>query len=178
MNEWVMYPYMLEEAGFRESAVQLDIHDSNIDRARDAIYRRINYKDREGPMGRAHVTIAYGVHPEANEQHVKDLVKEHDLKKGPIKLGKLRVFTGTKFDVLAMEVHGEHLHKMHKAMNRIQMREQRNIFTPHVTIAKVKAGTGAKYANLPHPEEGIEHPVEHLTLSKHTGEKVKVPLRF
>jgi len=89
-----------------------------------------------------HITLMYGLHP-VEEGRVKELLTKVP-KKISATLGKISKFenSDTPYDVLKIEVHSQHLDKIHEIIrNNFNNDYQWPEYNPHVTLAYVKKGT-------------------------------------
>lgn len=89
-----------------------------------------------------HVTIRYGLHEEAPEP-VRRLLEAS----GPVwaKFGRLSLFTSAKQDVLKIDVSSNRLEDMNRRLAILPNTQTFASYNPHLTIAYLKPGTGAKY---------------------------------
>lgn len=97
--------------------------------------------------GDAHVTLKYGLHddePAALQEALKG--------EGPITatIGKLSVFPAGEtgdYDVVKLDVDSPELHRLNKKVaDAVPHTDTHPGYTPHITVAYVKPGEGAKYA--------------------------------
>jgi len=104
------------------------------------------YKE-EGKKGKEtdpHITVLYGIETE-NPIDVKDIVSGT----GEIKvmLGKTSIFENDKYDVLKVDVMSDNLHALNKKLrDNIEYTNEYDKYSPHLTLAYLKKGTGKKYA--------------------------------
>lgn len=105
------------------------------------------YTDPEDPtFGREsdpHITALYGITSESPSKTAKAL-KEN----GPIRatLGKLSLFKNEKYDVLKAEVQSPDLHSVNgKLRKSVDFESDYPDHHPHMTVAYLKPGEGAKY---------------------------------
>jgi 2'-5' RNA ligase len=141
--------YALLEGSYSYSSTQINAPDNIADLL--IKWGRINIPDKnlyyedDGGCGREdniHVTCLYGL---LAKKPPAELIKI--VEKTPpftIKLGKVSLFENEKNDVVKLEVESEGLVKLHEQIRSACDNECKHPkFTPHVTIAYVKCGTGA-----------------------------------
>ena len=149
-----------------------DIQKSNIDLARfdyqstqldfpEEISRRVKalgsaipdaelFIDPEYPVyGREHdihVTVLYGLSKVVTAEEIAQAVADS----GPVEvtLGKTSIFEGDECDVLKIEVNGQAIRDLHAKLstNLDAPGNSFPVYKPHVTIAYLNKGEGAKYA--------------------------------
>jgi len=79
-------------------------------------------------------------------------------------LGKMSVFENDKYDVLKVDVTGESLHDLNGKLSELPNEQTFPEYKPHLTIAYLKKGEGAKYAGDPR-FEGQKLSFDTLTFS-------------
>jgi hypothetical protein len=104
------------------------------------------YSNLEEPQyGReyeSHVTVLYGIHEETPKE-IKRLL--HKQKPFYIEFGKISIFDCPKFDVVKIEVESIELRRINRLLQEhLTVTNNANAFRPHVTIAFLKKGKGAK----------------------------------
>lgn len=129
-----------------------------------------------------HVTVLYGLHAEA-----EDMVQAHVTSLGPvaIQLGKCSVFHADMskpvepglHDVLKIEVISKGLHNMHDELKKLPHTSTYPDYKPHITIAYLKPGMGAMYANRLNLLEGKICVFDRLIFSNQLREHTSIPLQ-
>jgi 2'-5' RNA ligase len=100
----------------------------------------------EGRESEPHVTALYGLHDD-DPQAVADVLAKF----GPldVTLGRVSVFPASDAggaDVVKLDVKGDDLHRLHDALKGLPHTLTHPDYQPHVTLAYVKPGRGARYA--------------------------------
>jgi hypothetical protein len=136
------------------------------------------YKNPEEPQyGReyeSHVTVIYGIHDECPKEVKRLLCKQ---KPFFIEFGKISVFDCPKFDVVKIEVESIELRRINKIINdHLEVTNGNNAFRPHVTIAFLKKGFGAKYAGRD-DFAGNRILADRLMFSSNTGVQTTIEFR-
>lgn len=109
----------------------------------DVVYDPEESKRSFGRENHIHTTVAYGIDPEVESGQIKVVVGElgHPVR---VRLGKVSKFdTDPNYDVIKIEVEGQDLHDLHKAIED-QIGVPGNTFPeykPHLTIAYVLKGS-------------------------------------
>lgn len=110
------------------------------------------YLDDEDPKNdygyedEPHCTILYGFHHydgivEDIKKHLPDLEELDDIVRGNI-----TIFEQEKYDVIKFDIHSEKLKELNKKMcENFEYTNEHPDYHPHMTIAYVKKGEGAKY---------------------------------
>lgn len=140
-----------------------------------AFGRRIPDRDLadDGRETEPHITLKYGLHgwdPKIAEQALAG--------EGPIrvKLGKVSLFENDDFDVVKVDVESPGLHRLNQKMAEAHPNtENHPTYEPHATIAYVRKGRGAKYANSSFLE-GHTITLDRITFSGRDGKRVEIPL--
>jgi diguanylate cyclase (GGDEF)-like protein len=131
-----------------------------------------------------HITVKYGLHTTNHEDVVPVLKGEKPIE---IELGKTSVFKGSEktipgtdkpvpYDVVTVEVKSPDLKRLNKKITTGAENTTTFPYSPHVTLAYVKAGTGEKYAGKT-DFEGQKYTFDGVTFSPadKSGKKV-IPL--
>lgn len=133
------------------------------------------------PKGREdnpHITVKYGLTDDSPEtiQKLTQLLESHP----PITatLGKTSVFTGGEDgDVVKAEVDSPQLHALNDAIAKAFPNEDTHPeYEPHVTLAYVKPGKGAKYAGDTQLQ-GLPVRFTSLTFATKDGKQIEIPLK-
>jgi len=94
-----------------------------------------------------HVTILYGFHEEVEVEDVKNVVKK--VAKGPItvEVEGVDIFEneGMPYDVVKFNIHSKELERLNNWAKKLPHTSSFPKYEPHMTIAYVKKGEGAKY---------------------------------
>lgn len=105
--------------------------------------------------GKPHVTIRYGISPNDKVEKVNNAVSKFGVV--PVKYGGFDIFENPEADVLHVKVDSSALGILRKQIERsIACKiDDHASYTPHLTIAYLKPGTGKKYLDdLSNPFEG------------------------
>ena len=92
-----------------------------------------------------HITVKYGLHTN-DARDLNELVKCHM----PVKvfLGKTNVFESDEYDVVVFDVISKQIRELNKKIkNSLECTDTFKTYIPHMTIAYVRKGEGAKYKN-------------------------------
>ncbi len=121
-----------------------------------------------------HATAAFGLETD-NPKDVRSILS--DVAPFEIKLGKVSIFdTNPDFDVVKIEVDSPELIAVNKLIKqRTKVTDTQNSFSPHVTLGKVKKGTGAKYIGSG-KLEGKTIKFDAITFSDKNRNKISIPL--
>lgn len=130
--------------------------------------------DNPGRETEPHITVLYGL----DTQNVKDIVPIVETS-GPIEvtLGKTSIFENEKFDVVKVDVESPQLSELNKKLADSLETPGATFkdFKPHITIAYVNKGEGAKYAGDAR-FQGDKITLNELTFSKKDGGKEVIKL--
>ena len=93
-----------------------------------------------------HLTIKYGIHDETPQYILPYIQNSGNLL---INYGKITIFDGNSgYDVVKIDVSGDALYKINELIIKNTITTDKYpIYSPHVTIAYVKKGTGKKFLN-------------------------------
>jgi len=122
-----------------------------------------------------HVTVKYGLHTEDAEEVRKLLANEKPFK---AKLGKISIFESEDkpYDVVKAEIESPELHRLNKLIaDNTEVTDTFPTYVPHVTLAYVKKGEGAKYVGNK-DLAGREVDMNSIVFSSKNGETVDIPL--
>jgi len=106
------------------------------------IYR---YKKRYGYEYDTHSTIIYGLHNDTKLNDIKKLITKSvsDIK---VDFKSITIFENDEFDVVKFDIQNEYLIELNETIkNTLYYKNEYDVFFPHVTLAYVKKGMGAKY---------------------------------
>lgn len=132
-----------------------------------------------------HATVLYGLH--ANEpSHVSAAL--HGEEPITAKIGKLSLFPankgqqsrgGRQYDVLKLDVESPDLHRLNEKVSKSgEVTNNFPEYTPHITVAYLKPGEGAKYVGKSIPGvTGSTIKFNSVVFSPHEGEKTQIPLK-
>lgn len=97
-----------------------------------------------------HVTALYGFHDEVTPEDVKNTVKKVFNKPIKVKITGIGVFESKNkpYDVVKFDVDSPVLQRANKLLKKLPHTNTFKDYHPHMTIAYVKKGTGAKYVKL------------------------------
>lgn len=126
--------------------VMLPLSDSIKKKAIAFVEDKIAADDLIEAVTDTHITLLYGLHDSVTLSDVKDKV----MGEWPVwtSLDELKVFQNDDADVLYISVPwmSENAHTMRNSLLELPHTLTRNEYTPHVTLAYLKPGTGEKYA--------------------------------
>lgn len=122
-----------------------------------------------------HVTVKYGLHSPEHTGASEALAGE---KPATVHFGNLSVFHTPDADVLKVGVSSPDLHRMNaKVAEGNAHTDTHPQYSPHVTVAYLKPGEGAKYDGKPLPGvTGKSVTMSSVTFSPHEGERTEIPL--
>jgi 2'-5' RNA ligase len=129
---------------------------------------------RYGKEDEPHTTLLYGIHSDEVED---DDVMEASVMEPihNIKLQDPSLFENEKYDVLKFNAEGDGLHEANAKLRKFPHTNEYKDYHPHMTVAYLKKGKGAKYVKLI-KENGLEsHEVKpaKIVYSKPDGSKVE-----
>lgn len=93
-----------------------------------------------------HCTLLYGLHEEVTVEQITAIVTKYNY--GQIMAHNMSVFENDKFDVLKFEVSSSYLKKINADLQSLPHTSTYPDYKPHITVAYLKPGTGAKYVEL------------------------------
>lgn len=162
---------------FEFSSTQVDLP-SDIARKVQAMARDIKESDLVEAEGSPHITIKYGLHT-TDSQPVRTLLSHEPSVR--VKFGKTECFaageTFSDHDVVYVRVFSPDLRRLHdKLTGSLAHTTTHPKYTPHVTVAYVKKGTGHKYCGRT-DLEGIEATIDVVKFCRPSGRKAIIELR-
>lgn len=137
------------------------------------------YTDPTDPtLGRAavlHVTVRYGLLTD-DVDDVAALLQEAGIEPFEITLGKTSIFDADNYDVLKLEVFGNRLFLLNELLGEeLTSMDSHADYRPHVTLAYIKKGRGARYANTA-DLDGVRVPVDRLQFVSSAGKESDMAL--
>jgi 2'-5' RNA ligase/DNA polymerase III epsilon subunit-like protein len=164
--------FIKESSGYKFGCVMIEVPVSNWNEITSHIDPEDIYApdDTHGIQENPHLTLLYGIHPEVTPEEVKSVFENY---KGDIqiKVDGIGIFENKDFDVVKFNVKPDGtLQELHDRLSKLPNSDEFPNYTPHITIAYVKRGTGKKYLK---PEYKYEvKSVENITYSMPNGEKI------
>lgn len=160
------------------SSTQFDLPQDVADKVR-ALGAQIPDNDlaEDGREDKPHLTVKFGLHADDPSTVVEKMGSP-----GPITvtLGAASVFPNGESgagDVVKLDVHGQDLRKLNKALAELPNGDVHPKYVPHVTVAYVKPGLGEKYAKqIGVALYGTKVTFDALTFSGKDRQKVALPL--
>ena len=129
--------------------LMLDFNIKSWDKITDKIKSEDVYdKPGYGIEKRPHVTALFGfICDKTSPEEVSELTKKLFSNKLKIKVNGMSLFKNKDFDVLKFDIISPDLKKLNKALvEKFPYKNDYPDYTPHMTIAYLKPGTGEKYA--------------------------------
>lgn len=137
----------------------------------------------DGRESDAHLTVKYGLHTENPDDVRKILADEPPIK---VTIGKVSIFPanqgkeargGAEYDVVKMDVDSPDLHRLNaKIAAGTKVTDTHPVYKPHMTLAYVKPGEGAKYDGTTNELTGKEVTLDKVLFSSRDGREVEIPL--
>lgn len=158
------------------SSTQMNLPEEHADAVRDfAKTIPENELAEKGREDEPHVTVKYGLHSTDSTGVRAALTGETP---ATVHFGKLSVFRTPDADVLKVGVSSPDLHRMNaKIAEGNEHTDTYPQYSPHVTVAYLKPGDGAKYDGKPLPGlTGKSVTMNSVTFSPHEGERSDIPL--
>lgn len=131
----------------------------------------------DGRESTPHVTVKYGLHTQDGRKVAAAIQGQPTV---PATLGAISLFpgamSGKDYDVVKVDVNSPDLHKLNRYLcSKLPHVDTFSEYHPHITIAYVKAGEGAKYVGrevLP----GVEMLLDHFIFSNRDREETPITL--
>lgn len=129
----------------------------------------------EGRETDPHVTALYGLH-DAEPDTARKIVAGHSPIKG--RLGFVSIFRNDDADVAKLDVHSPGLHALNAGLKSLPNSNSHPDYKPHVTLAYLKPGHGAKFAGKAIPGlTGKQFEANSVVFSSRNGKRSTLPLR-
>ena len=92
-----------------------------------------------------HVTIKFGLTQSYPPEQMAGFIKGTN----PffIRITGMDIFSNPRFDVVKMNIEGEELDRLRQIFDQLPNVDKHKVYHPHMTIAYLKAGLGAKFQN-------------------------------
>jgi len=130
-----------------------------------------------GAVANPHVTVKYGILTNDEE------VLARELRTTPVrtivgKIGDVSLFKQKDQDILKLTVHSSDFRAYNKKLTKnIDVIDTGYTYTPHITLAYLKKGTGSKYTKLLNPFKGKEIKFTALIYSDKDGNLCPLSIR-
>lgn len=175
VRAWVPEGAKTEESTHDFSSTQLNLPDSAATAVRNfgGLIPREKLAE-DGLENEPHITVKYGL--ESNEPaEVQKIVEGF----GPVtaKVGRLSVFKNKDADVLKLDVDSPQLRELNKKIAELPNADEHPEYSPHITVAYLKPGEGAKYVGRVLPNAtGKTITFGDVTFSPAKGENLDIHL--
>jgi len=93
-----------------------------------------------------HCTLLYGLHDTVTVEDIEAII--NDKRFSVCKLYNPSLFVNPEYDVLKYDVYGDSLHATNALLSKLPHTTSFPDYHPHLTIAYLASGSGAKYAEL------------------------------
>lgn len=93
----------------------------------------------------SHCTLLYGLHGEVTPEEIKEIVSKFKFEN--CKATNLSLFEND-YDVLKFDIVGDNLHECNEELAKLPHTNKFPDYNPHMTIAYLKKGKGAKYVSM------------------------------
>jgi SPP1 gp7 family putative phage head morphogenesis protein len=132
------------ERGLHEfQSTHLEVGDEPILRRYALLQKYLRPQDVLEYEDNPHVTLRYGIHHGVTKDEVAAILRGYG--RLNVILGGLRVFHGEKEDVLVVDAWAPQLQRMYDALGVLPNTETHPEYSPHMTVAYLRPGTGKKY---------------------------------
>lgn len=160
-------PKLTVNEKYKFASTQFDIGDPLVTAEIEELQARLNPADVLKLEDRPHVTVLYGLN-QIDPARLRPLLDQY----GPIfaRLGRLSLFENSDADVLKFDVQSSQLEQIQRHLRMLPHTLTQPEYIPHLTVAYLKPGTGAKYLELPNNLLGHELHFSGLTYSDRNGE--------
>jgi hypothetical protein len=144
----------------------------------DQILNVVDSKDlgEDGLEKEPHVTVLYGIEPNVKLIDIVKIVQ--DWLKPTIILGQFGVFEREDFDVLFLQVESFDIGVCRELAKVLPNYQSFPHYSPHLTVAYLKSGTGKKYLDIPIQIPFSAYEVSHFNISMASGKSQDVPPKF
>jgi 2'-5' RNA ligase len=103
----------------------------------------------DGREDEPHITVKFGIHDDTHHGTAEAIKGEKPI---TANLGTMSLFKGPEAHVLKIDVHSPDLHRLNgKIKKAVPTTDTHHKYRPHLTIAYLKPGEGAKYDGRPIP---------------------------
>lgn len=149
-----------------------------INKVHDAIYSGDLYEEKGdrtfGIENEPHTTLLFGLHEEVTPVEVKNVLDKFTF--STCKIGNASLFKNPSYDVLKFDVEGINLHACNKMLRELPHTNNFPNYHPHLTIAYLQPGKGARYVKMLKDLEYEAIP-QYAVYSEPGGTKVKIKIR-
>ena len=132
----------------------------------------VNNNKAHGREDEIHVTALYGLHTESPNDVESILKKTNPFE---ISLGKVSKFEGESYDVIKIDVSGQSVKDLNRALRRLPHSSSFKVYKPHCTIAYVKQGSCDKLLGNS-DFLGTKITIDKITFSSKNGQKSSLQL--
>lgn len=121
-----------------------------------------------------HCTVFFGLHTESATPVLYLMENESPFL---VRLGQISCFSNDKFDVVKIEAWSQDLHRLHEKLGDcLHCTEKFNAYRPHITIAYLNRGEGAKFVG-DKTFDRLTMRVDTLCFSSKNGSRCRIRLR-
>lgn len=125
-------------------STQLNIVDPKVLAHVQVTQERLRYEDIVKKETQPHITVRYGL-LESPKQRDKVMALLNGVGTMYVRFGKLSLFSTPDADVLKYEVFSQQLEELNRQLALLPNISKFRVYSPHMTIAYLKPGTGANY---------------------------------
>lgn len=119
-----------------------------------------------------HITVKWGLHTN-DATELRALLKNAPLVR--VRLGGTSLFSSEEHDVVKIDIESEDLRLLNLLVSTLPNTQTHDGYVPHVTLAYVKPGLGAKYVG-DMTLDGVELEFREVTFSNQDDDRFNVPL--